>query len=101
MLLEGAYCFVQGSKMLCFYFFVVGAKLFLIELGQIKEVASLKLIMPCFVHMSLIKQEGLFALQKAFVLMVFNLPEEGGEDFGIVFGPADWDQPSAKEVIPI
>jgi hypothetical protein len=64
-------------------------------------MAGFEFIMPGFAYPGLIQQEGLFALQDALILMILDLPEEGREDFGVVFSPAHRDEPPAEEVVGV
>jgi hypothetical protein len=94
----GAYHFVDCSVVFGVDFFAVGIQLFIVELSQVEEMAGFEFIVPGFAYPGLVQQEGLFAPWDALVLMVLDLPEEGGEDFGVVFASARRNEPPAKEV---
>ncbi|HEX3642015.1 MAG TPA: hypothetical protein VHV10_12050 [Ktedonobacteraceae bacterium] len=48
----------------------------MVELGKVKEMSSLKLIVPGPADMGLVKQESLLTLINALVIMYLDLPEE-------------------------
>jgi hypothetical protein len=57
-------------------FVAIRVQLVMVELGKVKEMSSLKLIVPGPADMGLVKQESLLTLINALVIMYLDLPEE-------------------------
>jgi hypothetical protein len=57
-------------------FVAIEVQLVMVELGKVKEMSSLELIVPGLVDTGLVKQESILALINALVIVYLDLPEE-------------------------
>jgi hypothetical protein len=69
--------------------------------GEVEKVICSKFVVPCLARTGLVEEECLLALGDALVLMVLDLPEEGGEYLSVALCPAGRNESPAEEVVSV